>query len=75
MLNILYILLLFLGPREESRSLITVEHPQRQYKVGDNVEVPCRSDSPNVQITWSRLGTNEFVDSKVRFTQLPSINF
>ncbi|CAK1588065.1 unnamed protein product [Parnassius mnemosyne] len=52
------------GPREEAPALVAIEQPRRQYRVGENVEVMCKSVSRDTRVTWERYGTNQYVESR-----------
>lgn len=58
-----------LGPPAEALSLVSIDQPRRQYRVGDNVEVLCRAGSREIQVSWERYGNNQqrqFVEERVR---------
>ncbi|XP_061720060.1 basement membrane-specific heparan sulfate proteoglycan core protein isoform X2 [Cydia pomonella] len=52
------------GPAVEEQALVTISQPNRQFRVGDNVEVLCRTAGPDVVATWERLGTRQHVDQR-----------
>ncbi|XP_052752510.1 basement membrane-specific heparan sulfate proteoglycan core protein isoform X3 [Galleria mellonella] len=56
-----YINLHISGPPSEY-SMVTIDKPYRQYRVGETVEVVCRKESPDIHVIWERLGTRQYVD-------------
>ncbi|XP_050682975.1 basement membrane-specific heparan sulfate proteoglycan core protein isoform X5 [Leptidea sinapis] len=60
-----YINLHIEGTRDEVPPLVSIVSPQRAFRVGETVEVICRAYSKNVTVSWERLSTNQFVDSRV----------
>ncbi|XP_041987673.1 basement membrane-specific heparan sulfate proteoglycan core protein-like isoform X2 [Aricia agestis] len=55
---------LHIGDRVDSK-LISIEKPERPFRVGDRVEVLCRAVSKNVKAQWERYGTRQYVDSRI----------
>ena len=54
-----------LGPREEAPTLVSIDQHRRQFTVGENVEVLCRTGSRGNKVSWERYGTNQFVEARV----------
>ncbi|XP_068617476.1 basement membrane-specific heparan sulfate proteoglycan core protein isoform X3 [Battus philenor] len=59
-----YIKLHIEGPRNEASRMVTIEQPRMQYRVGENVEVMCKSGSRDIRVSWERYGTNQYVESR-----------
>lgn len=43
-----------IGPRDEERKLVTIDQPNRAFRVGENVEVLCRASSRDTKVEWER---------------------
>lgn len=56
--------IIYRGPRHETTPLVAIDRHNRQYKVGDNVEVTCRRNPNASKIEWQRVGTNQFVETR-----------
>ncbi|KAJ0183614.1 hypothetical protein K1T71_000037 [Dendrolimus kikuchii] len=53
------------GAPESPAQLVSIDQPRRMFRVGENVNVLCRSQSRDVRVKWEKPGTNEYVDFRV----------
>lgn len=55
------------GRPDEEVKLVTIDQPNRTFRVGDNVEVHCRANSGDVTADWERYANQQrqYVDTYV----------
>lgn len=55
------------GLPEEEMKLVTIDQPNRAFRVGDNVEVLCRTNSRDTKADWERYTNQQrqYVDTYV----------
>lgn len=55
------------GPRDEELKLVTIDQPNRVFRVGENVEVLCRANSRDTRVEWEHYANQQkqYVQSDV----------